>query len=137
MEDSDEEHEEKQVHATAQQVVEELDDEMILNYLADDDLVLDLTVPSQEPPSASKSVAEIIKSPKEHRRAVQQLRARFIHEGKQLMLPSSPLDMLIDSLGGVDEVAEMTGRRARIVRDKKGKVCLHSSARIIVVRLDA
>ena len=34
----------------------------------------------------------------------------------------SPLDELIDLLGGVDKVAEMTGRHARIVRQANGKL---------------
>lgn len=34
----------------------------------------------------------------------------------------SPLDELIDLLGGVDRVAEMTGRQARIVRQANGKL---------------
>nr|KAG5712361.1 hypothetical protein BaRGS_023940 [Batillaria attramentaria] len=34
----------------------------------------------------------------------------------KIKLPDSPLDELIDKLGGADQVAEMTGRRARIVR---------------------
>ena len=37
-----------------------------------------------------------------------------------LELPANPLDDLIDRLGGVDNVAEMTGRSGRILRDKKG-----------------
>lgn len=34
----------------------------------------------------------------------------------------SPLDELIDLLGGVERVAEMTGRHARIVRQANGKL---------------
>ena len=33
---------------------------------------------------------------------------------------ANPLDDIIDRLGGVDNVAEMTGRSGRILRDKKG-----------------
>ena len=34
----------------------------------------------------------------------------------------SPLDELIDLLGGAEKVAEMTGRLARIVRQANGKL---------------
>ena len=40
----------------------------------------------------------------------------FIPVILQISLPRSTLDEIIDKLGGPDNVAEMTGRRARIVR---------------------
>ena len=43
-----------------------------------------------------------------------------------LMLPTSPLDELIDLLGGPARVAEMTGRSARYVRGRGGKIELEA-----------
>ncbi|KAF6039694.1 hypothetical protein EB796_001994 [Bugula neritina] len=37
-------------------------------------------------------------------------------------LPSNTLDELIDSFGGVDKVAEMTGRKGRVVSDETGAI---------------
>jgi len=39
----------------------------------------------------------------------------------RLDLPPNPLDDIIDRLGGVDNVAEMTGRSGRIVKNKSGQ----------------
>ncbi|CAL8469508.1 g9049 [Coccomyxa elongata] len=41
----------------------------------------------------------------------------LLDRAKSLKLPTNPLDDLIDRLGGVDKVAELTGRRKRMVRD--------------------
>jgi hypothetical protein len=40
---------------------------------------------------------------------------------KSIELPPSPLDDIIDQLGGPSEVAEMTGRSQRVIRSKKSK----------------
>ncbi|XP_064614960.1 uncharacterized protein LOC135479136 [Liolophura sinensis] len=40
----------------------------------------------------------------------------LVNFAKQIELPNSPLDQIIDELGGPDIVAEMTGRRGRMVR---------------------
>lgn len=47
---------------------------------------------------------------------LESLRDDLLREIEALPLPNTPLDDLIDQLGGPDEVAEMTGRRQRIVR---------------------
>jgi hypothetical protein len=56
--------------------------------------------------------------------AAVQLRDSFLARLATLTLPSSPLDELIDRLGGPDVVAEMTGRRARWVRNSSQKLVL-------------
>jgi len=50
------------------------------------------------------------------------MRDAFIRRAKALVLPSSPLDDLIDKLGGQRAVAEMTGRRQRYVRRHDGSL---------------
>ena len=45
-------------------------------------------------------------------------RQHLLDEISQIELPSCPLDDLIDKLGGVDNVAEMTGRSGRILKSK-------------------
>ena len=44
------------------------------------------------------------------------LRSELLAAAEALDLPASPLDDLIDRLGGPDKVAEMTGRKGRLVR---------------------
>uniref|UniRef100_A0A1I8I7C1 AAA_34 domain-containing protein n=2 Tax=Macrostomum lignano TaxID=282301 RepID=A0A1I8I7C1_9PLAT len=45
-------------------------------------------------------------------------RQRLLDELEACELPAGGLDLLIDGLGGPDDVAEMTGRRSRIIRCK-------------------
>uniref|UniRef100_A0A7S3JZA5 Strawberry notch AAA domain-containing protein n=1 Tax=Aureoumbra lagunensis TaxID=44058 RepID=A0A7S3JZA5_9STRA len=54
---------------------------------------------------------------------LREIRRRFLAASAALGLPGNPLDTLIDALGGSENVAEMTGRKNRMVRDPKtGKV---------------
>lgn len=48
-------------------------------------------------------------------------RSRLIELVEDLDLPTNPLDELIDALGGTSAVAELTGRKGRIVRDSRGR----------------
>jgi len=50
-------------------------------------------------------------------------RQRILEKVSALGLPPNPLDDLIERLGGIEEVAEMTGRSARIIRCKSAKKC--------------
>jgi len=60
------------------------------------------------------------------RRAMARVR-RLRKAVRSLVLPGNPLDVLINELGGPDFVAELTGRKTRMVRDTlTGKVTLES-----------
>lgn len=48
------------------------------------------------------------------------LKAQMLAKAEALNLPPAPLDLLMDQLGGPSNVAEMTGRRGRVVRKSKG-----------------
>lgn len=48
-------------------------------------------------------------------------RNRLLESVRSLDLPPNPLDDIIDRLGGVENVAEMTGRTGRVLRSKGGK----------------
>ena len=48
-------------------------------------------------------------------------KAMLLDHIKNMPLPKSPLDDLIDQLGGPGCVAEMTGRRSRVVRYRLAK----------------
>ena len=47
------------------------------------------------------------------------LRTNLLEKLDEINLPPNPLDELIDKLGGKDCVAEMTGRKSRIVRESR------------------
>lgn len=44
-----------------------------------------------------------------------------------LGLPNNPLDVLIDELGGPEKVAEMTGRKGRLVRSKSSRTVTYEA----------
>ncbi|KAL3775057.1 hypothetical protein ACHAW5_001191 [Stephanodiscus triporus] len=48
-------------------------------------------------------------------------RNELLESVRSLDLPPNPLDDIIDRLGGVENVAEMTGRTGRVLRAKSGK----------------
>lgn len=48
------------------------------------------------------------------------LKVQMLAKAEALNLPPAPLDLLMDQLGGPNNVAEMTGRRGRVVRKSKG-----------------
>ncbi|KAL0036320.1 hypothetical protein WJX77_002328 [Trebouxia sp. C0004] len=59
-------------------------------------------------------------------------KARLLEKAENMKLPGNPLDELIERLGGVDAVAEMSGRRRRMVKQPSGvyKYCLRSGGDI-------
>lgn len=53
-------------------------------------------------------------------------RDSFLARVRKMNLPPSPLDELLDKLGGPTAVAEMTGRSRRYIRNRAGKLVLES-----------
>jgi len=79
------------------------------------------------PPSAAAAAASSSFSPSAGKAAVGvevehcvKLKARMLAKAEALNLPPAPLEFLMDQLGGPLRVAEMTGRRGRVVRKAKG-----------------
>lgn len=67
-----------------------------------------------------------------------------LHMKQQLMtaiqalpLPANFLDQLIDELGGPSSVAEMTGRRGRVVRDDYGRAMYELRAKPDTAEMDS
>lgn len=51
-----------------------------------------------------------------------QLRAQLLQDLEALQLPPAPIDLMIDELGGTQNVAELTGRTGRMVRNNAGQI---------------
>jgi hypothetical protein len=52
---------------------------------------------------------------------LQKMRRQLLQKLRKLKMPENPLDQLIHELGGPSQVAELTGRQKRLVRDADGK----------------
>lgn len=99
----------------------------------------------EQPPSPTSSAAELeqynktraeiarIKSlpPPEPVQVLVDGRQSLIDSIDSLNLPPNPLDDLIERLGGVEQVAEMTGRSGRIVRASPSRKSSQKKARFV------
>lgn len=56
--------------------------------------------------------------------AAVEMRKSILSEIENLNLPGNPLDILINELGGVKKVAELTGRKSRLIKSVAGTVRL-------------
>ncbi len=71
--------------------------------------------------------------PQEAIPACRQMRQQLLARVSELPLPANFLDVLIDELGGPGAVAEMTGRKGRVVK----QVCAHQENACGVVALQS
>ena len=72
-------------------------------------------------PSPTAELAKPVTQAEMEYYAAYDLRRKYLHRINMLRLPGNPLDMLIHELG-VDNVAEMTGRKRRLVHDSSGLI---------------
>ena len=54
-------------------------------------------------------------------KTLQRLKKQLVRKLNALKMPDNPLDKLIEELGGAESVAELTGRKGRLVRDEEGR----------------
>ena len=61
------------------------------------------------------------------------IKEELLRDAASLMLPDNPLDALIHSLGGAEKVAELTGRKQKLVYDTDGSCKLVARAKELEV----
>lgn len=86
----------------------------------------DSILPPPAVAAAAASAAAAAAGPPVPIPAAVELREQMKRKAAALLLPTSPLDELIDLLGGKDVVAEMTGRGARYIRTRSGRIELEN-----------
>ena len=81
-------------------------------------------LPGRDLPDGWKQRADgTLTGPRTHEEAYE-VKEALLKRVEKLALPPNFLDDLIDKLGGVEKVAEMTGRRARMVRHSgRQRIC--------------
>lgn len=84
------------------------------------------TIPIPRPPSVLDKKEDMFNRPppKEALDMASSIKDRLLAQIEQLgaNLPPNTLDQLIDELGGPENVAEMTGRKGRVVQNDNGQV---------------
>ena len=92
----------------------------------EDDEISMPTIPIPRPLSAAEKREDMFNRPppKEALDMATTIKERLLAQIEQLgaNLPPNTLDQLIDELGGPENVAEMTGRKGRVVQNDNGQV---------------
>ena len=84
------------------------------SYGSDDDLLSESEEEEEDLSWAQHSNPAEIKM-------LQRLKKQLVRKLNALKMPDNPLDKLIEELGGAESVAELTGRKGRLVRDEEGR----------------
>jgi len=85
-----------------------------MSYGSDDDLLSESEEEEEDLSWAQHSNPAEIKM-------LQRLKKQLVRKLNALKMPDNPLDKLIEELGGAESVAELTGRKGRLVRDEEGR----------------
>jgi hypothetical protein len=95
------------------------------------------TIPIPRPSSVLERKEDMFNRPppKEALDMASSIKDRLLAQIEQLgsSLPPNTLDQLIDELGGPENVAEMTGRKGRVVQNDNGQVKKNTEQRFICV----